>query len=628
MVNHGLLPCSRLPGASGVRRRFSTSPAADLNVSLRKEVLAFTSAALRVAIAGPSNLQTSNGARGTPPIGPSPQGIRMAPAATEAAKAPELPLYSRSHSALFQSQPSSAPLQPPLPPSPRKRSVSVESFHPMQIILPSGESVSQREVSDFALHQVQYRPFPPPQTATTRGARAAALGAPPKQPSPSSMPAGGAKVPPSGGADSAKGRRPSSNSSKAPSSSPSPPAPSSSQDLPSVAAWEDFGKDELSLTESLAVANLAPSREPKDAEGEMRGPAASASLPTSEGSRGHGTTATSRPFSSTAAPGKGRSPLLQPSCCRSTAATSPLQAVWNLAPRHFAAIRALYGISDECFGRSVSEIIGERFSEGSSGAFMCLSRDSKYIIKTLSSGEAEVLKKLLPHLLQHLTEHPQSLIVKFYACMGLQLYKQRLYFVVMENLFPLGLQIQERFDLKGSWIDRSSLKPRQRHGMGQPQFDPLRISTTLDGEPIFPKQVLKDSDLKYRLAMPAHVSRLVAVQLQRDVDFLARYNIMDYSLLLGVHRSQFQRTFTALQDLEGPQPGATDNPSNSSSNAGNTAVHQWSPLVFDTSPFVPRETLSSKTKPGPPGSTTLPEAGQSQAGYVFFGKFGWSDSST
>ena len=44
--------------------------------------------------------------------------------------------------------------------------------------------------------------------------------------------------------------------------------------------------------------------------------------------------------------------------------------------------------------------------------------------------------------------HPSSLLCKFLLCVKLQLYSHVMYFVVMENLFPQGVEIHERYDLK------------------------------------------------------------------------------------------------------------------------------------------------------------------------------------
>ena len=95
--------------------------------------------------------------------------------------------------------------------------------------------------------------------------------------------------------------------------------------------------------------------------------------------------------------------------------------------------------------------------------------------------------------------------------------KLSLFFVVMENCFKGTLSIDRRFDLKGSWIGRSSKSEEARNN---------------------PSVCLKDTDamdmhqgIDVRSDMAQHLVRT----LTRDSLFLAEHHIIDYSLLLGIH---------------------------------------------------------------------------------------------
>ncbi len=46
------------------------------------------------------------------------------------------------------------------------------------------------------------------------------------------------------------------------------------------------------------------------------------------------------------------------------------------------------------------------------------------------------------------SSHPKSLLCKFLLCVKVQLYTHVMYFVVMEHVFPHGVTIHERYDLK------------------------------------------------------------------------------------------------------------------------------------------------------------------------------------
>ncbi|CAI5458870.1 unnamed protein product [Closterium sp. Yama58-4] len=90
----------------------------------------------------------------------------------------------------------------------------------------------------------------------------------------------------------------------------------------------------------------------------------------------------------------------------------------------------------------------------------------------------------------------------------------------MANVFVTDLRMHRRFDLKGSSQGRSTEK--------------VAVDETT---------TLKDLDLDLSFHMPASWRVLMHRQIALDTAFLQRQNIMDYSLLLGVH---FRPTSAAL----------------------------------------------------------------------------------
>jgi len=199
----------------------------------------------------------------------------------------------------------------------------------------------------------------------------------------------------------------------------------------------------------------------------------------------------------------------------------------DLAPDVFARIRDLFGISPAQFFFSLSRTTKERFSEGASGAFMCFSHDMKFVIKTMEKDEADVLQRILPFYLQHLRDNPESLIIKFLACMSLRLYSQTMYFVVMENIFPTRATIHERFDLKGSWVGRSASKGtpgtlaycrfcNESFKVGSSDYCKARPNRRHVAN-----TVLKDNDLTFKLRLAADKAARLGAQLRQDAAFLA-----------------------------------------------------------------------------------------------------------
>jgi len=92
--------------------------------------------------------------------------------------------------------------------------------------------------------------------------------------------------------------------------------------------------------------------------------------------------------------------------------------------------------------------------------------------------------------------------------------------VIMNNLFPPHRDIHETYDLKGSTVGREY--PEEKAARN-------------------PRAVLKDLNWINRgnmLELGPEKRALLAEQLRRDSEFLKQANVMDYSLLVGIHNMQ------------------------------------------------------------------------------------------
>jgi 1-phosphatidylinositol-4-phosphate 5-kinase len=86
---------------------------------------------------------------------------------------------------------------------------------------------------------------------------------------------------------------------------------------------------------------------------------------------------------------------------------------------------------------------------------MFLSADEKFIVKTLSASEVYKLLCTLPAYYNYLDKHhSQTLLTRYMSAHAIVMYDTTLYFVVMLNFFP-NITLSERYDLKGSWVDRN-----------------------------------------------------------------------------------------------------------------------------------------------------------------------------
>jgi len=90
----------------------------------------------------------------------------------------------------------------------------------------------------------------------------------------------------------------------------------------------------------------------------------------------------------------------------------------------------------------------------------------------------------------------------------------------MNNLFPPHRDIHETYDLKGSTIGREYSEAKAREN---------------------PRAVLKDLNWINRgrvIELGPEKRALLTEQLKRDTEFLQTVNVMDYSLLIGIHNMQ------------------------------------------------------------------------------------------
>jgi len=114
---------------------------------------------------------------------------------------------------------------------------------------------------------------------------------------------------------------------------------------------------------------------------------------------------------------------------------------------------------------------------------------------------------------EHVEAYPEMLLTRFF---GLHRVKpqggRNVRFVVMGNLMNTAHRLHRKYDLKGSTQGRLTKAP----------YDPESA-------------ILKDLDIDYTFRLDDGYAARLHAQLAADCDLLARINVMDYSLLMGVH---------------------------------------------------------------------------------------------
>ena len=182
----------------------------------------------------------------------------------------------------------------------------------------------------------------------------------------------------------------------------------------------------------------------------------------------------------------------------------------NYTPLLFKNLRDLRGIDEGEFMKSFplqdneTTAMMEKFTEGKSGSFFFYSYDKKYIVKTIADVELRFMIDNLQAYYRYLKDNQDSLLTRYYGMVKLRFTSQQEFIivVVMENVFYLkeGMVLEERYDLKGSVINRGTVK----RGMTRPR-----------------NKTMKDMDMNgtFKFKEVSMRNKLLS-QLDKDTEFL------------------------------------------------------------------------------------------------------------
>jgi len=141
----------------------------------------------------------------------------------------------------------------------------------------------------------------------------------------------------------------------------------------------------------------------------------------------------------------------------------------DYCPLVFQRLRALDSISPADYLASIQpetfleNLENQKFSEGRSGSFFCFSPDKCFIIKTIPQNEAHLLRQILPSYYGYMMQNPNTMLMRFYGLHAIQMqFSDQVYVCVMGNGFNTRNKIHEKYDLKGSWINRCVGKAHEK----------------------------------------------------------------------------------------------------------------------------------------------------------------------
>lgn len=209
----------------------------------------------------------------------------------------------------------------------------------------------------------------------------------------------------------------------------------------------------------------------------------------------------------------------------------------DYSPSIFERIRRRYGITANQYVKSLgvdmimSSLLQSEFSSlvglmssGKSGSFFYYSDDGKYVVKTMTRDEYLFLRRILPDYYEHLIAYPDSLIPRFYGFHKLLSPRAgkitRRYIIVMGNVFSSGHEIHIRYDLKGSTYGRFT-DPNEDFSIARKDLDFNRAGIKIEINPEKRDRML--------------------FQMEKDCEFFVKCDIIDYSLLLGIHHTKGER---------------------------------------------------------------------------------------
>lgn len=193
--------------------------------------------------------------------------------------------------------------------------------------------------------------------------------------------------------------------------------------------------------------------------------------------------------------------------------------VKEYCPLVFRDVRERLGIDSNDFVESwCGGPAAEAKSAGKSNSTFFTSHDKRYIMKSLNKEEIDLFHKIFPQYHAYMVERQgNSLLPHYLALFRTTVNDKDSYLIVMRNVHSSDVAMNRTYDLKGSRVDRDASEKElaKEH------------------------PVMKDNDFVRtgeKLRMGTEVKALFLDKLKLDVEFLTKLKLMDYSLLVGVHK--------------------------------------------------------------------------------------------
>lgn len=161
-------------------------------------------------------------------------------------------------------------------------------------------------------------------------------------------------------------------------------------------------------------------------------------------------------------------------------------------------------------------VISTSAASGKSSSWFFCSNDSRFLVKTCTKDERDVLKNILGEYCKHAAENSStSMLPQYYGLYTIEVGRRSAHFIIMNYWFATMHPIAVRYDLKGSTRGRSASARERRKGTAA---------------------VLKDLDImEAGTKVENKLATVVKQAIEKDVEFLEKNQLIDYSMMLGLH---------------------------------------------------------------------------------------------
>uniref|UniRef100_A0A665UHK9 Phosphatidylinositol 5-phosphate 4-kinase type-2 gamma n=1 Tax=Echeneis naucrates TaxID=173247 RepID=A0A665UHK9_ECHNA len=147
----------------------------------------------------------------------------------------------------------------------------------------------------------------------------------------------------------------------------------------------------------------------------------------------------------------------------------------------------------------------------------CPSQHAFHNPQQISSEDVADMHSILSEYHQHIVKcHGSTLLPQFLGMYRVSVDSEETYLMVMRNMFSHRLVVHRKYDLKGSLVAREASD--KERGKELPTFKDVDFRNNM--QKVYVTEEQKEKFME---------------KLNRDVEFLVKLKIMDYSLLLGIH---------------------------------------------------------------------------------------------